>query len=205
MTREQYLKHKEVMDQFYHQPECTAIWCKNCSGWVKTTRPSWFLESTYVINDKYIDLRKAVVDGETIQWEQTENNWIDLPKNYDFIKAEENGATIEEYRIKPEEPKFKTGDWVRVKEAPADIYKIADIDSNEIYGTNCIGYNTSEQIELWEPKKGEWCWIGKAFAKFIEKDTDSNYVGICYQYSDKVYDKHIEPFIGELPTKYKNR
>jgi len=199
MTRKQYIKHKEIIDWFYNQPEGTTIWSKNDNEWTEVKHPAWFLGNTYIINDEYSELRKAIIDGETVQWEQTENNWIDLPKDYDFIKAEKNGTTIKEYRIKPKEPKFKVGDWVRVKEAPDDIYKIVDIEGNEIYRNDCIGYNTQEQLELWEPIEGEWCWIGKAFAKFIEKAIDNNYIGICYQYNDKVYDKHIEPFIGELP------
>jgi len=64
MTREQYLKHKKVMDWFYNQPEGTEVWYKNDNEWAEVRHPTWFLGNTYVINDKYAELRKEIVELE---------------------------------------------------------------------------------------------------------------------------------------------
>ena len=116
---------------------------------------------------------------------------------------------INKYRIKLEEPNFKVGDWVRVKEAPDDVYKITDIDGNEIYGKDYIGYNTSEQIELWEPKKGEKIWVWNNYCTHPYLATFVTMDGDMYCTSEKLcgnsYWDNCEPFTGELPTKYKDK
>lgn len=108
-------------------------------------------------------------------------------------------ACPENYRIKPEEPKFKIGDWVRDGE---DIYQF--IEPSSIYS-----YELSlQRCELWKPKPGEWCWFYQSKREiptlgtlkyFSDKD------GFCAYSTPKAsmsvkYFKHCEPFLGQLPT-----
>ena len=61
-------------------------------------------------------------------------------------------ACPENYRIKPEEPKFKVGDWVR------------DLRDNSVFQINSVNFNLNLSITNgvyihWQPKPGEWCWF----------------------------------------------
>ena len=67
----------------------------------------------YVINDEFVELRKALAEGKSIQmlcrYNKMEPIWDDMTeviRSIGFVDIKEN------YRIKPEEPKFKVGDWV---------------------------------------------------------------------------------------------
>ena len=66
-------------------------------------------ELAVIINDEYVEFRKALAEGKIIQYRNLKvnvfKNWQDLGN----LKFNPNF----EHRIKPEEPKFKVGDWVR--------------------------------------------------------------------------------------------
>ena len=116
---------------------------------------------------------------------------------------------------------FKPGDWVKYKDQQdTTIYKVINILSNgliDIEDTIVDKYD----IELWQPKVGEWCW-------FWNKDMDTNQsprlaqfhlmteelqkpmdFPAFYQTKYKatklgyLYD-FCEPFIGQLPTSLKD-
>ena len=116
-------------------------------------------------------------------------------------------ACPENYRIKPEEPKFKVGDWVCFNNK---VMKVTD-------GTSPIGLIAlnndgnaymSKDLSLWQPKPGEWCWFYQSKREipilgnlkyFSDKD------GFCAYSTPKAsisvkYFKHCEPFLGQLPT-----
>ena len=85
-----------------------------------------------------------------------------LPDKITEFAIETNpfSKTPDFYRIKPDEPKFKVGDFVRyVHSTPAKALEINNINGNRYYFTNsemsCLEY----ELELWTPVKGEWCWF----------------------------------------------
>ena len=109
----------------------------------------------------------------------------------------------ENYRTKPEEPKFKVGDWVR------------DLRDNRVFQINSVNFNlklsTKNTVYVhWQPKIGEWCW-------FWNKDrlhTVAQLVEVCNEGNRKYfasipnkphqlggYYENCEPFLGHLPTK----
>ena len=59
-----------------------------------------------VIDDIYCTYRKALYEGKTVEFKQTEDDWW-ANANSSFC------LHVDCYRIKPEEPKFKVGDWIR--------------------------------------------------------------------------------------------
>ena len=60
-----------------------------------------------VIRDEYVEFRKALAEGKKIEFlDNVDNSWTPFDDRVGF------GNHIREYRIKPEEPKFKKGDWV---------------------------------------------------------------------------------------------
>ena len=91
-------------------------------------------------------------------------------------------ACPENYRTKPEEPKFKVGDWVR------------DLRDNSIFQINSENFNlklsTTNGVYIhWQPKKGELVII---------KDKNSIISIIKYNGETNVY-----PFIGEITWLHK--
>ena len=107
----------------------------------------------------------------------------------------------ENYRTKPEEPKFKIGDWVR------------DLRDNRVFQINSVNFNLNLSITNgvyihWQPKPGEWCW-------FYQSKREIPTLGNLKYFSDKgsfcaystpkasmsvKYFKYCEPFLGQLPT-----
>ena len=155
-----------------------------------------------VIEDEYVELRKALAEGKTIQmyckYDGVTPIWDDMTeviKSIGFVMTKEN------YRIKPEEPKFKIGDWVR------------DLRDNRVFQINSVNFNLNLSITNgvyihWQPKPGEWCWFYQSkreiptlgnLKHFSDKDSFCAYSTPKASMSVK-YFKYYEPFLGQLPT-----
>lgn len=107
-----------------------------------------------VLKDSYFFYRTALAEGKIVQYlGQYSNMWHEVQEpNFNLHPNC--------YRIKPDEPKFKVGDFVRyVHSTPAKALEINNINGNRYYFTNsemsCLEY----ELELWTPVKGEWCWF----------------------------------------------
>ncbi len=171
----------------------------------------------YVINDEFVEFRKALAEGKSIQmlcrYDKMEPIWDDMTeviKSIGFVDVKEN------YRIKPEEPKFKVGDWV-VEIHSTTKAQVLELFGNQIrvkfcYPDAIITTDSSDFIP-WVPKKGEYCWFWNKGAtltvlKLLEIVEDGNrkyfaampniphFLGGYYQY--------CEPFFGTLPTELRN-
>ena len=121
-------------------------------------------------------------------------------------------ASPKNYRIKPEEPKFKVGDWV-VEIHSTTKAQVLELFGNQIrikfcYPDAIITTDCSDFIP-WQPKPGEWCWFlnkGKipVISQFHSLEIEGN-----RKYSATFpntphpmigYYEYCEPFIGNLPT-----
>lgn len=178
----------------------------------------WDTDINLVINDKYVEFRKAFEEGKTIQvdvnyWAFPETNikkYVDLPtdlKNFSWDKY-----TVDCYRIKPEESKFKVGDWV-VTPLGA-IIQVLELDTkwgmhNKIskLGLCCTFY--LEMCKLWKPEENEWCLFKLAddeaytLAQFEAGDiydSESSIKSVQLGQNGSPYWNICIPFIGEIPT-----
>ncbi len=167
----------------------------------------------YVINDEFVGLRKALAEGKSIQmlcrYNKMEPIWDDMTeviRSIGFVDIKEN------YRIKPEEPKFKVGDWV-VEIHSTTKAQVLELFGNQIrvkfcYPDAIITTDSSDFIP-WVPKKGDWCWfLNKSripvISQFHSLEIEGN-----RKYSATFpntphpmigYYDYCEPFIGNLPT-----
>ena len=175
-----------------------------------------------IINDEYSIYRKALVEGKTVQaninyWsfpETEEFNWQDIASPDSF-----NKFNLLNLRIKPNEPKFKVGDFVRV--APKSNRAITNsgtteftgiirvIDKHNLYNIKGI-YDTdwfeSDDIQPWTPVKGEWCWFygsksSKSAALVQFKEMHNNYF---MSTTDSPW-QFCEPFLNSLPSYLKDK
>ena len=148
------------------------------------------LDTVYILNDSYSIYRKAMLEGKIVQKQDYFNKqWLDM-KTDDFHGASDTRYEGV-YRIKPEQHKFKTGDWVIHNGVIKQVTKAVDglIDSldNEV-----AVIMKEESLELWEQKDGEWCIM-------YDTDEDPNANSITIQrWNNKSKWKPI-PFIGKLP------
>lgn len=114
-----------------------------------------------VIDDIYSTYRKALAEGKTVEFKQTEDDWW-ANANSSFC------LHVDCYRIKPEEPKFKIGDYVRYihTNSPKPL-RIININCERYYFENAEIILRVDEIEKWEPKEGEVCI-------FWEEDSEYN-------------------------------
>lgn len=103
---------------------------------------------------------------------------------------------LKHYRVKPEGPQFKVGDWIC--QDTTYVMKVNRI-TDYAYHSNDGKAIKLENAKLWKPKPGEWCWYSKwdkivcvefYLCKFV---LDMNEV-------EPEFKHKYEPFIGELPT-----
>jgi len=124
MTKAQVEKHKEVMLWFINNPE-KGVWRRStCTGgWLINYKPLFSTNFIYVQNDEYAKFRKALADNLKVEYRHTPDKpW----RSAEGIKFEEVDVAC--FQIKPDEPKFKVGDWVTIKGRNQDNPKqITDI------------------------------------------------------------------------------
>lgn len=153
----------------------------------------------YIINDEYVEFRKALAEGKTVQY------YVDGFAGWQDVDSIGNHGISgkNNYRIKPEEPQFKVGDWVRIVNCnlvknQKEVFCIDFIDDKN----NCFGFNSDTEycnmnyLELWKPKPNEWV---------ILESNINDYAFIAIKYNSvALMSERCQPFIGELPTRLKD-
>ena len=174
MIIEQIIKYRAVIHWFLDFPD-KGVWYyfHKQEGWVLTHKPNWNLDNMYVQNDEYAEYRKALAEGKTIQFLQTCTGTHSIePKQWlDWNSYGEYFDKHTQYRVKPEEPKFKTGEWVTVnnsmplqfKRFTGDLPKWnKELDYEVVEFINCsMKYQISNFdrsiVKHWKPKQDELC------------------------------------------------
>ena len=191
-----------------------TIWYEidSCSTWMMKdllTNPQDRLE--LIINDEYFIYRKALAEGKTVQLNEAEKfadsnrGWVDLSCK-SFGKST-NLFPVNYYRIKPDESKFKVGDFVTPlnREINCSVWQIDNILSCNtlVSGNTMLDPRT---IKPWTPVKGEWCWFcdsksskSAALAKFNK--INNNY----FISTTGTHWNLCEPFLNSRPSYLKDK
>ena len=151
-----------------------------------------------IIDDQYVEFRKALVDGKTIEerYYTPTDHWGKHLSGF--------AVSPKMLRIKPKESEFKIGDWITVNGPTGPftecISGIAD-DTYTLSGTN-ICYKS--QASKWEPKEGEVCifWdignMGAVITKLMYIMSTGTYR------TEHSYWDNCMPFTGALPPHIKD-
>ena len=140
--------------------------------WTDLVWADWYSsinEHIIIINDEYLPYKKALAEGKTVQYKGlSTQTWCTIQPELGHTFG---GMHVSNYRIKPEEPELKVGDWIIVNgPAGAFIECISGIndDTYVLSGTN-ICYKS--QATKWEPKEGDLCifWDNHSAGAFIDK------------------------------------
>lgn len=156
-------------------------------------------ELLVIINDEYIELRKALAEGKTIQLNEAEKfsdpkrGWVDL--SCTCLGDSRLLFPVGYYRIKPEESKFKIGDFVR------DIIsgKVSQVNNED------IANGKYSQVTKWEPSPRELCWFWSG--NKLEEATLSKFHSYTKHGVFKtIYGsfKYCEPFLNSKPSWFKD-
>ena len=156
-----------------------------------------------VIDDEYVEYRKALAECKAVEYLDFKNEWRDLRENCRKLE----GVSIKDLRIKPERHKFKVGNWVIHNGVVKRVTKAVDgyIDSldNEV-----AVIMKEESLELWEPEDGKYFWYKNDLVKFHETQANLGLLlesarGCSYYPAEKNFEDYCEPFIGKLPSNLK--
>ena len=170
-----------------------------------------------VLKDSYFFYRKALAEGKTIQLNEAEKfadsnrGWVDLSCK-SFGKSI-NLFPVNYYRIKPDEPKFKVGDFVRyVHSTPAKALEINNINGNRYYFTNSEMSCLEHELEPWTPVKGEWCWFYdnsditySHLAQFYDMHKSSANSVLTFMSRKWIAWNYCEPFLNSMPSYLKDK
>ena len=196
MHKELIKKYKAEFNHWLNDGKLQAKF--NGNSWIEAPKDifafNYVANFILVIDDEFVEFRKALAEGKTIQmyckYDGVPPFWDDMTeviKSIGFVMAKDN------YRIKPEEPKFKVGDWVVYTGGgycEGEILQITDIDEKGFctFGSYDKLYHFNK-LRLWQPKLGELV---------IFKDKNSIVSIIKYNGETNVY-----PFIGEITWLHK--
>ena len=181
-----------------------TIWYEidSCSTWMMEdllTNPQDRLE--LIINDEYFIYRKALAEGKTIEYlGQSSNVWHEVPEPIFILHP-----TC--YRIKPDEPKFKVGDFVTPlnRDINCSIWQIDNILSCNTLASGIILLDP-RTVQLWTPIKGEWCWFyDKASNKYLHLAKFNGMWKNKFRSNTDTPWNFCEPFLNSLPSYLKDK
>lgn len=104
------MTHEEEIKRWAKCQDGTPVWQRSSNGtWSWSTLPQWLANCTYLVADKYLEVRRFYVMNGFI--------WITYPSNGSVVKDTKPDFSypVEAYTMTDPRPKFKTGDWVLVE------------------------------------------------------------------------------------------
>ena len=157
-----------------------------------------------VIDDVYCTYRKALAEGKTVQYKGlSTHSWCTIQQELGHTFG---SIHVSNYRIKPEEPEFKIGDWVIVNGPDGTFIEcISGIADNTytLSGTN-ICYKS--QASKWNPTRGEVCIFWDDNILSSPSIIKFDYINDSGQYgaTDNTFWDNCMPFEGKLPPHMKD-
>ena len=141
---------KKYKAEFEHWMNGGKLLIKMSTGWEPIPLDyTWHLTGKLIIiNDEYVEFRKALAEGKIVEFKHHQVGYDE----WEIVTPEHLFQSVvpgREYRIKPEEPKFKVGDIVQNFESVYSILdeKTADyLNSNDYCGPSTSLYNETDKI-----------------------------------------------------------
>ena len=156
-----------------------------------------------VIDDEYVEFRKALAEGKVIEFKHPQVGF----EKWKIVTPEHLFQSVvpgREYRIKPEEPKFKVGDWVIHNGVVKQVTMTVNGLINSLDKQLAV-IKKEESLELWKPKINEYFWYKNDLVKFDDIKTNYGTLlesirGCSYHTAEQNFEDFCEPFIGKLPS-----
>ena len=213
MNKELINKYKHEFDHWLNEG---SVLINSDLGWCPiATEFTWgcniSVNALFIINDEYVELRKALAEGKTIQLNEAEKfadsnrGWVDL--SCKSLGKSTHLFPVNYYRIKPDEPKFKVGDFVRyIHTTYPRALEINNINGGRYYFINSEMSCLEHELEPWTPIKGEWCWFyDKASNGYSCLGQFKEYNGRCFISTTGTSWNFCEPFLNSRPSYLKDK
>lgn len=204
MNKQSIKKYKPEFDHWLNEGKILYKHINSNAWW---NNEPWEYSPDYItaiiINDEYSEFRKALAEGKTIEYlGQSSNVWHEVPEP-DF------NLPPNCYRIKPDGPKFKVGDFVTPlnREINCSVWQIDNILScNTLVSSRTM--LDPRTIQLWTPVKNEWCWFydnpnKDKYCNLSQFGEESN--GRCFKTNCGTPWNFCEPFLNSLPSYLKDK
>lgn len=215
MNIELIKKYKAEFDHFLNEGKLLTKEM-NSNNWEEVTNNnSWSNPNRiYIINDKYVELRKALCEGKTIQiWGVLEQHISDSSEDIyawkdfkSFTPSSQFSGPSHHYRIKPEEPQLKEGNFVRyINSNNNKALRINNINCGFYYFDDTGMSLRIDEMIKWNPNPKELCWftndtteLRAVLGQFDCMTYDNFYKATnCSSYSN------CEPFLNSKPSWFK--
>ena len=149
----------------------------------------------HVINDEYVEFRKALAERKTVEMHgEVTHQWLKMSSdNFELAPSE--------YRIKPDEPTFKVGDYVYdIDRTENQVYVVSNVTKDEVVSDTgvrtlkCIPISKCRLWTLEDASDDEWVAMWSKTDMFFKI------------MSVKLYRRHqldyanIVPYIGQSPA-----
>ena len=204
MNKELINKYKPEFDHWLNEGKILYKHTNSNAWW---NEEPWDYSPDYIIaiiiNDEYVEFRKALVEGKVIEYlGQSSNLWHE-------VQEPEFNLHPTCYRIKPDEPKFKVGDFVTPlnREINCSVWQIDKVLSCNTVVASSIMLDP-RTIQLWAPVKNEWCW-------FYDNPKKNKYCNLsqfggesnerCFKTNCGIPWDFCEPFLNSLPSYLKDK
>ena len=200
MNKQLINKYKPEFDHWLNEG---SVLINSDLGWCPiATEFAWScnisVDTVFVINDEYSEFRKALAEGKIIQINNSKpETWIDIDTDK---LANYNPSFL---RIKPDEPKFKVGDFVRyIHHSPNTLaLQINNINCGRYYFVNSSMSCVEHELEPWKPIKDEWCWFYDSKTNKYSHLSQFNSINNGYFKSMSInYYNFCEPFLNSKPS-----
>ena len=216
MNKELINKYKLEFDHWLKNPDGLLFYDEHHNSWnnlhcdyqwnCTIAEMEEFGKYGYIINDEFVEFRKALAEGKTIQsTSEGLNCYCDI---LNPTPSRKFSNYLHNYRIKPDELKFKVGDFVRyIHSTPAKALEINNINGNRYYFTNSEMSCLEHELEPWTPVKNEWCW-------FYDNPNSNKYCNLSQfgEFNVRYFKtncgtswKFCEPFLNSLPSYLKDK
>ena len=218
MNKEIISKYKTEFDHWLNGGKLLYTYPSTCNwGQCKADHPWVDIQNSYIINDEYVQFRKALAEGIPVETDiGSTDTWVNI-KNSTYFKKDGFVGDLKHYRIKVV-PNFQVGDfiihnfimWSNSEISKKEILQVEIVEHNVIKCTNGLEFNIpNTNIKLWKPKVGEYIWdyeFGLAVVEDVSDDEDI-LCKECYNHKQRFKEslKNIQPFIGNLPTNLKDK
>ena len=158
-------------------------------------------EHIIIINDEYLPYKKALAEGKIVQYKGlSTQTWCTIQPELGHTFGVMH---VSNYRIKPEEPELKVGDWITVNGPAGTFIECISGITDDTYVLSETNVCYKSQATKWEPKEGEICifWDSVDTSTVISKFSHMEQE----KYSTDLHTwNNCMPFTGALPPHMKD-
>ncbi len=102
------MTHRKEIEHWAKQPDGTKVWHKYTNEdklWELEEFTYWEKDEIYIVDDEWAELRKAQIDGATLQFKNDNRDWVSINDDWwnNWFYSDHKVYSPKDFRIKPKE------------------------------------------------------------------------------------------------------